>query len=429
MAAREQWGSKMGFIMAAAGSAVGLGNIWKFPYITGENGGGAFVLVYLACIALIGVPIMLAELVIGRRGQKDPVGSFLAIKPNSPWAIVGFMGVLIQSISGEVTNFVNPEAAGEHFEGFIANPLLTIIYQAIFIILCVFIVYKGVKDGIEKWSKILMPALLTILIFLVIWGLTLPNAMKGVEFYLKPDFSKLSGEAILIALGHAFFSLSLGMGAMITYGSYLSKKDNLVFDALIVSAMDTGIALLAGLAMFPAVFAYGLDPAAGPGLVFQVLPAVFSKMPGGIIFSTLFFLLLAIAALTSGISLLEVVTAYFVDELKWKRHKAVITFGGVIFLLGIPSALSFGLLGDIKLFDKTFFDNVDFLASNILLPLGGLLIALFIGWGWGAKGAIKEIREGCPSIDGTLGIIWGVVITFIAPIAVAIVFIKALGII
>ena len=306
---RGSWGSRFGFIIAAAGSAIGLGNIWKFPYITGQNGGGAFVLVYLVCIALIGLPIMLAEFAIGRKTHKDPVGAYKDIHPRGYWSLVGGMGVvagfmilsfysvvagwtlayIVKSISMTVTQFESASDAGKYFGQFAANPFETLFYHTIFMILCMAIVIKGVRSGIEKWCGILMPTLFIILLLLVIRSLTLTGAWEGVVFYLKPDFSKLTAQGVLVALGHAFFSLSLGMGTMITYGSYLSKKENLASSALFVGLLDTMIALLAGLMIFPAVFAMGLEPSAGPGLVFHVLPAVFSKMPFGNIVSIAFF--------------------------------------------------------------------------------------------------------------------------------------------
>lgn len=437
---RGAWGSRFGFIIAAAGSAIGLGNIWKFPYITGQNGGGAFVIVYLLCIALIGLPIMLAEFAIGRHTQKNPVGAYKAIQPTGLWSLVGGMGVLagflilsfysvvagwtiayvVKSILMVVTQFESASNAGKYFELFAANPYETLFYHALFMILCVSIVIKGVHAGIEKWCDILMPTLLFILVLLVIRSLTLEGAWAGVEFFLKPDFSKLTPNSILVALGHAFFSLSLGMGAMITYGSYLSKKENLASAALLVGLLDTVIALLAGLMIFPAVFAMGLEPSAGPGLVFHVLPAVFSKMPFGNIVSIAFFALLAIAALTSGISLLEVVVAYFIDERGWDRKKAVLIVGSVIFALGIPSALSFGVLGEFKVLGFNFFDIVDQIASNYLLPLGGLLICVFVGWVWGAKPALEEIHFG--DYKFSFGASWFFLVKFVSPIAVGFIF-------
>ncbi len=441
---RGSWGSRAGFVIAAAGSAIGLGNIWKFPYIVGQNGGGAFVIVYLICIALIGLPIMLAEFTIGRKTHKNPVGAYKDICPQGLWFLVGGMGVLagflilsfysvvagwtiayiVKSIFATVTHFESASDAGKYFGEFAANPLETLFYHTIFMVLCMSIVIKGVRSGIERWCTILMPTLLFILVLLVIRSLTLDGAWEGVVFYLKPDFSKLTAHGVLVALGHAFFSLSLGMGAMITYGSYLSEKENLASSALIVGVLDTVIALLAGLMIFPAVFAMGLEPSAGPGLVFHVLPAVFSKMPFGSIVSVAFFALLAIAALTSGISLLEVVVAYFIDEIRWSRKKAVLIVGGVVFVLGIPSALSFGAFGEYKLFGMNFFDIVDQIASNYLLHLGGLLICVFVGYVWGSKPALEEVHIGEHKFPFAGG--WVFLIKYISPFAVGIILIAKL---
>jgi len=441
---RGFWSSRFGFIIAAAGSAIGLGNIWKFPYIAGENGGGAFVLVYLACIVLIGLPMMLAEFTIGRHTHKNPVGAYKAIHPEGLWYLVGGMGVLagflilsfysvvagwtiayiVKSIQMTVTQFETAAEAGKYFGAFVANPYETLFYHALFMSLCVGIVIKGVHSGIEKWCGILMPTLLIILLLLMVRSLTLEGAWAGVEFYLKPDFSKLTVKSFLVALGHAFFSLSLGMGAMITYGSYLSKKENLASSAFLVALLDTFIALVAGLMIFPAVFAMGLEPAAGPGLVFHVLPAVFSKMPFGNIVSIAFFALLAIAALTSGISLLEVAVAYFIDEIGWSRKKAVYIVSAMIFVLGIPSALSFGILGDFKLFNLNFFDIVDQVTSNYLLPLGGLLICIFVGWVWGTPKALEEIHLGEHKFPFAKG--WVILVKYISPIGVLIIFVDYL---
>ncbi len=433
---REHWGSRLGFVLAAAGSAIGLGNIWKFPYICGENGGGAFVVVYLVCIVMIGLPIMLSEFLIGRKSQLDPVGAYKSIKPDSPWYLVGGMGVfagfiilsyygvvagwtigyIVEFLRGIFVGLETPDRIGDHFARFAADPVKAIGYHALFIVLCMLIVIKGIKVGIERWSRILMPTLLGILLLLIIRGLTLEGAMAGLEFFLKPDFDKLGPESVLIALGHAFFTLSLGMGAMITYGSYLRSEDNLPQAAFTVCILDTLIALMAGIAIFPAVFAMGQAPDVGPGLVFVSLPAVFVKMPGGTVFAPLFFFLLAIAALTSGISLLEVVTAYFVDEKGYSRAKAVTYFGTVIFLLGVPSALSMGLLEDFIIIRWNFFDLVDHLAANYLLPLGGLFISIFVGWVWGVRKATAEARQGNPAF--TSARMWGVLIKYVCPFIV-----------
>ncbi|MBL7075700.1 sodium-dependent transporter [candidate division KSB1 bacterium] len=415
MAVREHWGSKFGFVLAAAGSAVGLGNVWKFPFVTGMYGGAAFILVYLLSIILVGMPIMVAEFVLGRRTQKNPVGAYLTLRPTGYWFLAGTLGVasgfvilsyysvvagwtigyIVKAVTGTFSQFHDPAEAGRHFEEFSGGTWIPLGYHALFMGLTVLIVIKGVKEGIEKWCKILMPTLVIILLALVIRGISLPGSKAGLIFLMKPDFSKLTGDAILVALGHAFFTLSLGMGAMITYGSYLSKGANLISAAFAIVILDTLIALVAGVAIFSAVFAMGLNPAAGPGLVFHVLPAVFTRMPGGFLFGVLFFVLLAIAALTSAVSLMEVVTAYFVDEKGWSRKRATLVFGGAIFLLGVPASLSYGVMEGVTVFlGKTFFDFMDYLSFKYMLPIGGLLVALFIAWVWGPEGLVEEIRSG-----------------------------------
>lgn len=438
---REQWGSKLGFILAAAGSAVGLGNIWRFPYITGQNGGAAFVLLYVLLVFIIGFSVMLAEIAIGRSAQLNAVGSFKKLKGGA-WPIVGWMGVIagfmILSFYGVIGGWTmayiiksftglmaaaESGGAGDVFGGFITNGPIVIAWQAAFMVLTIWVVYRGIGEGIERYCKVLMPALFVILLILIVRSVTLEGAGAGLEFYLKPDFSKLTGGTFLAALGQAFFSLSLGMGCMITYGSYLGKKEILPGAAVQVCFLDTMVALLAGLVIFPAVFAFGVEPGAGPGLTFITLPSVFAKMPGGPVWSALFFLLLFIAALTSAISLLEVVTAYFMDEMKWSRPKAAWTMGGTIFLLGIPSALSLGAM-KLQIAGKDFLDAMDFISSNILLPLGGLFIALFVGWIWTEKARREVTNDGTVPFGMMSAWLW--VCRVVAPVAIAYIFIKGL---
>lgn len=432
---REQWGSKIGFILAAAGSAVGLGNIWRFPYITGQNGGAAFVLIYLAIVFIIGFSVMLAEMAIGRKAQLNAVGSFGKLA-GGLWPLVGWMGVaagfMILSfyaviggwtIKYFIHSFIGLMAdaaagkAGDVFGGFVTNTMQVVLYQAVFMLATIWIVYKGIGEGIEKYCKFLMPALFLILLVLIGRSVTLEGASKGLEFYLKPDFSKITGASISAALGQAFFSLSLGMGCMITYGSYVDRKTALPGAAIQVCFIDTMVAILAGLVIFPAVFAFGVDAGAGPGLTFVTLPSVFAKMPGAMIWSGLFFLLLFIAALTSAISLLEVVSAYFIDK-GWSRPQAAIIMGLLIFVLGIPSAMS--LAGAPKVAGKDFLDAMDFISSNVLLPLGGVFISLFVGWFW-TSDAEKEVTN-----EGTLTFglmsMWIWVCRVIAPAAILYIF-------
>lgn len=441
---RENWGSRLGFILAAAGSAVGLGNIWKFPYMAGENGGGAFLIIYLALVFTIGISVMLAEFVIGRMSEKNAIGAFVKLK-GGLWPIVGLCGVaaaflilsfysvvagwtisyMIKSISGALS-IEDPAALGGIFGDFISDPVSPLIFHAIFMALTVFVVLAGVGAGIERASKILMPALFALLIILIIRSVTLPGGSEGVAFLLSPDFSKVTWNTVSDALSQAFFSLSLGMGAMITYGSYLSKKENIAGAAGWVTLLDTAVAVMAGLLILPAVFAFGFDPSAGPGLTFITLPAVFAHMPMGSLFAFMFFLLLGIAALTSAVSILEVVVAYFVDDRGVSRKTAAVVIGLIIFLLGIPSSLSLGVMSDVTFFGKSFFDLMDFISSNLLLPIGGLFISLFVGWVvWGK--AKEEIIAHNGVVPGWITA-WGLIVKFVAPVAIAFILLKGLDI-
>ena len=413
---REQWGSKIGFILAASGSAVGLGNIWKYPHMAGENGGAAFTIVYLLCILLVGLPIVIAEFVIGRKTQLSPVGAFNTIAPKSNWKFVGVLGVCaafvilsfygvvggwtlryaMLSISGGFADYLgSPDAAGQQFNAFISNPINPVFWQIIFMSLTVLVIIKGVKSGIEKWAKIMMPAILLILILLMVRGLTLPNGTMALEFLFKPKFADLNASSVVLALGHAFFTLSLGMGTMITYGSYLKKDQNLLSSALWVILLDTLIAIMAGVAIFATVFAVGANPDSGPGLIFVALPTIFPQIAGGVIWGSLFFFLLFMAALTSAISILEVITAYFIDEKNWSREKATITFGSVVTLVGIFCSMSMGGFNDFKtIFNISFFDFLDYLSSKYMLPIGGMFTALFVLQKWGVDRFIEELTIG-----------------------------------
>ncbi|MDO5115031.1 MAG: sodium-dependent transporter [Synergistaceae bacterium] len=439
--ARDQWGSRFGFIMAAAGSAVGLGNVWRFPYITGKYGGAAFVLIYLAVVVVIGMSVMLAELAIGRKAKLDAVGSFRKLMGGA-WPIVGWMGFfcgfvilsyyaviagwtmayMFKSFGGLMGEAAAGKA-GDVFGAFVSDPVLTVVYLCVVMAVVIGVVYRGISGGIEKSCKVLMPALFGILIILIIRSVTLPGATEGLRFYLLPDFSKVSGEGVLAAVGQGFFSLSLGMGIMITYGSYLGNHENMPHMTRIIVCLDTAVAIMAGLVIFPAVFAFGVDAGAGPGLTFVTLPIVFSKMPMGGFFSFAFFALLFIAAFTSAISLFEVVVTYSIDELHWSRAKSAIVMGLAITLLGVPSALSVG--GHIpQIFGKDFLDAADFVTNNVVMPLGGMLIALFVGWFW-TKGATDEVTN-----NGELNFkyytAWLWICRVIAPLCIALIFINGL---
>jgi NSS family neurotransmitter:Na+ symporter len=442
---RGTWGSKLAFIFAAAGSAIGLGNIWRFPMMVGKYGGAVFVLVYILAVVLVAFNVMLAELAIGRHAQKNPVGAIEHIKPRTPWKLTGYLGVvtgvcilsyysvvagwatgyLVKTASGLFKGDVTSQLTDKIFTEFTSDPLQAIFYLFIIIGITTFIISKGVKSGIERWTKVLMPLLFLLIVFLAVRALTLPGAGQGVSFYLKPDFSKLNGTVILFAMGQAFFSLSLGMGTMITYGSYISKSDNLVSSAAWVSFSDTLIAFLAGIIIFPTLFAIpGIETAAGPGLVFKVLPLIFSKITGGYIFGTLFFILLVVAALTSTISLLEVPVAYFVDERNWSRAKAAIIIGLASFILGVPSALSGG---GMKFFTKIdFLGLFDFIFGNLSLAFGALLICLFVGYIWSIKKAAQEIHSGNPGFK--IRPLWAFSIKYLSPLAIIfiLIFIKTI---
>lgn len=439
---REQWGSRLGFILAAAGSAIGLGNIWRFPYVAAENGGGAFVVVYLLCILLICLPYLFAELALGRNSQKNPVGAISAIKKGTPWVLVGGLcvltGVFILSYYGVVAGwalgyifkaFTAPGVdSSAYFASFVADPMTVIPLAGTFMLITILVVYGGVEQGIERWAKVLMPLLLVLMLVVIFRAVTLSGASAGLDFYLNPDFSKIDGGVVLAGLGQAFFSLSLGMGAMITYGSYLPKRENLIVSGSYVALFDTLIALLAGLMIFPALFAMGRDPGTGgPALIFQVLPEVFATMPLGGFISAVFFVLLSIAALTSMVSLLEVVVSYFVDETSWSRTKSVWIVGAFTFLVGLPSALAQGgstfLTENVSLFGQTgFFSIMDYIWGNVSLALGALLISVFVGWVWGTADAVQELQQGDDGFfTGSVANLWIVFLKYVCPIVIAVI--------
>ena len=441
---RDGFGSKIGIIAAAAGSAIGLGNIYRFPCELGNNGGAAFLLVYLAVVIFLGIPVMLSELVIGRRSQSNAVGAFKKLAPKSAWPIVGYMGVLCgfiifafySTVSGwtleyiikAVTNsFQGKDLAAmeQDFTNFHNMGWRNVMWQAIFIFLTGFVVFKGVQNGIERYAKILMPLLLVILIVLGIRSVTLPGAKEGLSFLFHPDFSKIDAIVLISALGQGFFSLSLGMGALITYGSYIKKKDNLTSTAFSVVLADTLIALLAGLVIFPAAFSFGIRPTAGMGLVFNTIPMIFNQMTGGYVFCIIFFVLLAIAALTSTISLLEVVVAYLSEEMHINRKWSTVWACLATLFIGSFASLSLMENTPFTIGDRTVFDLMDFVSSNILLPLGGVLIVIFVGWRLGKAKFFEEVtNEG--TIKASLKKIIFFIIRYLAPIAITIVFIRGL---
>ncbi len=405
---RINFSSKMAVVAAAAGSAVGLGNIWRFSYELGQSGGAAFLIIYLFFVVVIGMPLMMSEFVIGRMGQGNAVGAFKKIASGKSWWLIGVMGVLtaffimgfysvisgwtLEYIYQAVSNqFANKDTAtlSQAFTEFSSDTIRPLFWMVIFMIIAATIIILGVKDGIEKSTKFLMPLLLIIIIILGIRSITLPGGAVGLKYLFQPDFTKITPSVVLSAMGQAFFSLSLGMGCMITYGSYINVKNHLSHTVFEVTALDTLVSVLAAIAIFPAVFAMGINPAQGPELVFITLPNVFAQIPGGYIWSILFFILLCVAALTSAISLMEVVVAYLVEELKIKRIKATILVSVVIMLLGVLASLSFGIWKDVHIFGMNFFDLFDNITSKVLMPIGGLMISIFTGW-FLSKKRIKE---------------------------------------
>lgn len=433
IAKRENWGSRIGFIMAAAGSAVGLGNIWRFPYMLGSNGGAAFLLIYLGFVIFIGVGLMTAEFAVGRKSSRAAVGAFKS--QDRRWTFAGVIGVLsaflimgfypvvggwalayvVKSFTGLLAD---ASAIGDIFGGFITSSAEPLVWMAIYMVLNIVIVAKGIAGGIEKAGKILMPVLFGILLVIAARSMTLPGAAGGLSYMFKPDFSVVTGQTFLAALGQAFFSLSLGMGCMITYGSYLNKKENLANNAVLVTAMDTGVALLAGLAMFPAIFAFGMEPAVGPGLVFVVVPSVFAAMGGlGTILSVIFFIALTVAALTSSVSLMEVAVAYFIDERGVERKKAVYGVSTAMALLCVLSSLSMGALSGVSLLGVGFFDFFDILTDKIFLAIGGLLLAVFVGWFMDKEELRQELTNG-GAIKFGLFEAWYALVKFVIPIAI-----------
>ena len=409
---RINFSSKLAVVAAAAGSAVGLGNIWRFPYELGQYGGAAFLIIYITFVILIGMPVMLSEFIIGRMGQTDAAGSFRKLAPKGKWWLIGVMGVLtsflimgfyavvagwtLEYIYQAVANqFINRDTATltQVFVDFSMDTWRPILWMVLFMIISAGIIMLGVKDGIEKSTKFMMPLLLVIIVALGIRSVTLPGGIEGLKFLFQPDFSKITSGVVLSAMGQAFFSLSLGMGCMITYGSYISRKNHLSHTVVEVTIMDTLIAVLASIAIFPAVFSLGINPSQGPELVFITLPNVFANMPGGYIWAILFFVLLTVAALTSAISLMEVIVAFLVEEFKVRRLKATfwVTIG--ILFFGVLASLSFGAWKEVKIFHMGFFDLFDNLTSKVFMPVGGLLIAIFAGWVLSKK-QIKEELSG-----------------------------------
>ena len=440
MEQRGNFTSKLGVVLAAAGSAVGLGNVWRFPTEVGNNGGAAFILIYLACVLFVGVPVMLSEFVIGRHTHSNTISAYNQLAPGKWWRIQGINGVfvafvilsyyvviagwtlfyLVEAVMGNLKESADYTA---YFNDFVSSPVSPLIYAVAFMALTHLVVVRGVQAGIEKCSKVMMPMLFFIVIAIAIYSLTLPGAGKGVEYLFKPDFSKIDAKVCAAALGQAFFSLSLGFGTILTYASYVDKKENIMFQSTATAASDLMFALIAGLAIMPAVFAFGLNPQSGPGLVFETLPFVFGKMPAGGVIAILFFVALLVAALTSSISMLEVAVAYLTEEKNFSRPAACVLLFGACWLVGALCSLSFGPLSDVHIFGETIFNFLDNFSSNILMTLGSLFTVLFVGWRLKKTDIYDEFTNG-----GTLrtnvkifGVLW-FLIRYICPVAVATIF-------
>lgn len=455
-----QWSSRLMFILAASGSAVGLGNIWKFPYIAGENGGGAFVLFYLLCIAAVGIPIMIAEVMLGRRGRQSPINTMRALARlehgSSLWTLLGWAGVatgfIILSyysvIAGWAMAYVFRSAAGifngatadgvqSIFTDFVGDPERLLAWHSLFMVMCMLVVARGVRHGLEQAVRILMPGLLLLLGVLVVYAYTEGAFTRGLDFLFQPNFEKLfyacktvadgarqcefTGDPMLIAMGHAFFTLSLGMGAIMVYGSYMPKSSSISGSVLTIAILDTLVALLAGMAIFPLVFANDLAPGGGPGLIFQTLPIAFGGMPGGALFGSLFFILLVFAAWTSAISLIEPAVAWLVENREISRPRAAILIGVTVWMLGLGTVFSFNIWSGeaYQVFGKTLFDLLDYLTANIMLPLGGLFIALFAGWVMQRESSAQELAMH-PLAFG----LWRILIRYVTPLIVVAVFLN-----
>ena len=443
---QEQWSSKLGFILATAGSAIGLGAIWKFPYMVGVSGGGAFFFIFIIFTLFIGLPILLAEFIIGRGSQKNAISAYTFFAPRSNWHIIGILGMITcfillsfySVVGGWILLYMYETLMGNLsglsegqydvlFNDFIADPFFAIFAQLLFMIITIVIVAQGVQKGIERAGKIMMPTLFIAFIILIIRSLTLDNVSEGLHFFLYPDFSNLNSKTILFALGQSFFSISVGVSVMVTYSSYLSKSEDLPKSAFSIVMMNIFISLLAGLAIFPAVFSFGLEPAEGPGLLFVVLPAVFDQIPFGTIFLFIFLILFLFATLTSAFSMLEILVAAITKGKREKRAKVSWVVGILILIAGIPAALSYGVLSDVTIFNKTMFDLSDYLVSNILMPIGALLIALFVGFKIPRTVLLEEISAGT-TYGKKIFAIWFLMIKYIVPIAIIFVFLDVIGV-
>lgn len=441
-----EWSSRFAFILAATGSAVGLGNIWKFPYIAGENGGSAFVIVYIVCVVLMGIPIMMAETMLGRRAKRNPVDTMRALTQeagaDSRWQYLAWMGMLAgllilsyySVIAGWASAYTlkaflgqfSSTSAGETemmFADFISSPIRLIFWHSFFMLATMVIVSKGIRNGLERAVQMLMPVLFVMMFLLVGYAMTTSGYQQGLHFLFSPDFSKITGKVVLIAMGQAFFSLGLGMGTMMIYGAYLPKNVSIGKSAIIVAGADTIVALLAGIAIFPIVFANGLHPDSGPGLVFETLPIAFGNMTGGWLFGVLFFVMLVVAALTSSIALIEPAVAWLIESKEMTRDQACVRAGLVAWALGFMTVFSFNRWADITFFGQTLFELIDSLTANIMLPMGGLAIAVFTGWIMKQQHTAQELA--LPAEQYT---VWKVLISYIAPAGVFLIFLHVIGV-
>ena len=443
-----EWSSRLAFILAASGSAVGLGNIWKFPYMTGENGGGAFVLIYLLCIILFGLPIMMAEVMLGRRGRQSPINTMRYLcreeGAHKGWTLLGWAGVVagvlilsyysviagwslsyvLQSVAGEF-NGITEQGAGNLFSSLISSPSKLIFWHSFFMVITMIVVARGVSNGLEVAVKYLMPALAILILILIAYSISQGSFWLGVEFLFTPDFAKIDQEVLLDAMGQAFFSLSLGMGAIMIYGSYLPHRASIAKTSFAVAIADTSVAIFAGLAIFPIVFANHLEPGQGPGLIFNTLPIAFGQMPAGILFGSLFFVLLVFAAWTSSISLIEPAVAWMVERVGLTRVGASIVCGAVTWLIGLGTAFSFNIWEPYKFYGKTFFDLLDFLTANIMLPLGGFFIAIFVGWVM----RNSSVQDEMAIHNELLFRSWRFLVRYVTPVGVFLIFLRVINII
>ena len=441
------WSSRLVFVLAVTGSAVGLGNIWKFPYIAGQNGGGAFVLVYLVCVAVIGLPVMISEIMIGRRGRRNPVATMALLGEEEgstrQWRWLGALGIasgalvlsyysviagwtlvyIPKSLTGQ---FSGQDAAGitAIFDRFTGDWRALLAAHTVFMAMTVFVVARGIQRGLEQAVRILVPGLVVLMLVLLGYAVFSGGFAAGVAFMFKPDFAALTWEGVLQAIGQAFFTLSLGMGAVMAYGAYLPQETSIIRVSAAVVVADTAIAMLAGLVVFPLVFANGLDPADGPGLVFLTLPLAFGQMAGGVLFATVFFVLLGLAAWTSGLGIVEAGVAWCMERTGCKRIKASVFVGGMIWLLGIGTVLSFNVLADLEFLKGNIYRNVDYLSSNIMLPLGGLLITVFAAWVMCRNSTAEELGGAGPYYRA-----WRFLARYVAPAAIILVFLQAIGLI